>query len=150
MGAFCLWVLYQTYIKTKNILYNKQMIPLFVLKGIVQEGKKRGKKLGFPTANIKSTSDLAPGIYISEAILSGDTHQAITFMGTADTFGDKDFTVETYILDFDKDIYGEYLEVRILKKLRDGKKFESEEELIEQMQKDESATRDYFEKFYEK
>ncbi len=120
------------------------MTPLFILNGRVVKGKKRGKELGFPTANISIDSSTPTGTYISKTILRGKIYQSITFVGVVETFNEEDFVGETYFLDFDQDLYGEEIIVRILKKLRDNKKFESQEALIRQMREDEIQARKFF------
>ena len=113
-------------------------------KGIVIHGKKRGKGLGFPTANFKIDLSTPPGTYLSTTTVLEKVYPSITFIGTVDTFDETDFIGESYILDFDQDIYGEKIIVKIIKKLRDNQKFESVEKLIRQMKKDEEEAKDYF------
>lgn len=120
------------------------MNSLFILKGKVQDGKKRGIKMGFPTANFSADPSIPQGTYISQIEVKSRVYPSVTFIGTVETFDEKDFVAETYILDFSRDIYGEEVSVNVLKKLRDNKKFESEEALIEQMKKDEAGTRLFF------
>ena len=62
----------------------------------------------------------------------------------AKTFGEEDYKLESYILDFDRDIYGKEVKVELYKKLRDNEKYENERELIEQIKKDVVNTRNYF------
>src|SRR3989344_5723492 len=104
--------------------------------GKVVGGKHRGKTLGFPTANIKLSHDIAEGIYISLAKVSQKPLPALTFVGTAKTFGEKEVRAETYFLTNSFDVYGKWLSIRLLKKLRENKKFKSAKELIVQMEKD--------------
>ncbi len=120
------------------------MKPLFTISGMVIKGKNRGKSMGFPTANFSIENSTPPGTYISTTNVHGKDHSSVTFIGTADTFDEKDYGGESYILDFDQDIYGEEIVVNFIKKLRDNKKFESEKMLIEQMRDDERKTREYF------
>lgn len=120
------------------------MDSLFVIKGIVVHGKNRGKKLGFPTANLSIASTTPQGTYVSEVIVHGKTYKAVTFIGTVDTFNEKDFVAEAYILGFAQDIYGEEIIINILKKLRDNQKFDSVEALVEQMKQDEIETKEFF------
>ncbi len=122
------------------------MKPLFVLSGVVIRGKNRGKALGFPTANFNIDRSTPPGTYISTTNIQNADYPSVTFVGTVDTFDEKDFVGESYILDFDKDIYGEKITVNFIKKLRENQKFESVEKLIEQMKADEQQTREYFDK----
>lgn len=120
------------------------MDSLFILNGIVTKGKNRGKRMGFPTANFPADPSIPQGTYISRASLRGKIYPSITFIGTVDTFDEKDFMAETYILGLDEDIYKEEITVFVLKKIRDNMKFESEQALIEQMGKDKKITEEYF------
>ena len=120
------------------------MNPLFILEGKVQKGKSRGKKLGFPTANISIDQNLPEGIYISQTKFKDQLYTSLTFIGTAKTYNENIFQSETYILDFDKDIYGELVTVYLLKKIRENKRFDSEDELIKQMEKDKKVAYDFF------
>ena len=117
---------------------------LFEFSGKVIHGQKRGKGLGFPTANFRIDPSTPPGTYLSTTTVLEKVYPSITFIGTVDTFDETDFIGESYILDFDQDIYGEKIIVKIIKKLRDNQKFESEQKLIEQMKKDEEEAKDYF------
>lgn len=118
--------------------------------GKVIKGEQRGKDLGFPTANINiSNPDLigAEGIYISKVKLENTWYPTITFIGAAKTFDEKKIQAESYILDFDKDIYGQMIAVEIIKKIRENEKFNSPKELVIQMKKDEQEARAYFQNF---
>ncbi|MDO8461111.1 MAG: riboflavin kinase [bacterium] len=112
--------------------------------GKVKKGKQRGKKLGFPTANILFRKKIPHGIYISKTKINKKTHPSITFIGNAKTFEEKDIFAETYILAFNKNIYNEWVSITLIKKIRDNKKFESAEKLVEQMKKDEDTAKKYF------
>ncbi len=111
--------------------------------GKVRTHSKRGKKLGFPTANINLSKKIPEGIYISKTEFSGKEYKSLTFIGAAKTFNEKNYKAEIYILDFNQNIYGKWVSVEILKKLRENKKFKSADELIAQMKKDEVLTRQY-------
>ena len=113
--------------------------------GKVRQNKQRGKKLGFPTANINLAKNISEGIYISCAKLGKSIYPALTFIGKARTFNEKKFQAETYILDFKQNIYGQWISIKLLKKIRANKKFDSSDELIKQMKKDEQVARKYFE-----
>lgn len=120
----------------------------FSLRGPIIEGDKRGRELGFPTANIAIGLDRALpayGIYVTRAYVRESSHAACTSIGVRPTFEtDPHPTVETYILDFGDDIYGEELRIELLKRLRGEEKFESADELIDQMHTDIEDTRRYF------
>ena len=78
---------------------------MFKFWGKVRQHNQRGRKLGFPTANLNLRKNIPEGIYISETQIQGKLFPSLTFIGTAKTFNEKKFHAETYILDFDKDIY---------------------------------------------
>jgi riboflavin kinase/FMN adenylyltransferase len=104
--------------------------------GKVRKGKSRGKGLGFPTANISLHKKIEEGIYASTVKIQGKTYNGATFIGSAKTFEEKDYKAEVYILDFNQNIYDQFISVRLLKKIRDNKKFNSEKELKDQIYKD--------------
>ncbi|MDY6864202.1 MAG: bifunctional riboflavin kinase/FAD synthetase [Thermodesulfobacteriota bacterium] len=110
----------------------------YVVGGEVIEGKKRGKGIGFPTANIKPEKDLLPpsGIYAVWAFYQGNILPAVVNIGYNPTFQDKDLSVEVYILDFNQDMYHHHLEISFVKKLREEKRFSGSEELALQIKKD--------------
>jgi riboflavin kinase / FMN adenylyltransferase len=119
---------------------------IYMLRGIVQQGRKRGVKLGFPTANIVLNREVPDGIYASEVVLDGMTYQAATFIGAAKTFGETEKKAESYLLDFTQDIYGKEITIRLYKKHRDNMTFSSAETMIRQIRKDISQIREYFRK----
>lgn len=103
--------------------------------------------MGFPTANVSLHKDIAEGIYISKTRVKNKTHNSISFIGTVKTFNETKFHAETYLLDFNKNIYGQWITVELLKKLRENKKFKNADELVKQMKKDEEEARNYFTKY---
>jgi len=118
------------------------------LTGKVVHGFKRGRKLGFPTANLElvnSNGSLPEhGVYASKVLVGDKTYIALTNIGLAKTFGATTPTVEPHILDFNEDIYGETLTVTLFQHLRGMIKFPSAEELIEQLTKDCQQIREFF------
>ena len=112
--------------------------------GIVQSGKKRGKRLGFPTINFPIDASVEEGIYISQTEIEGTVHNSLTFIGTAKTFGENVYQAETYIFDFNENIYGKNVSIVLLKKIRGNKKFDSESELIKEMENDKKTAEAYF------
>jgi riboflavin kinase/FMN adenylyltransferase len=113
----------------------------YALRGKVVVGDKRGRLLGYPTANLEldSQKKLVPenGIYFGKVDLGADTYFGMTSVGVRPTFkstGER--TIEVNILDFDNDIYGYELQISFLRRLRDELKFDSAEQLIQQMHKD--------------
>ncbi len=113
--------------------------------GQVEQGEQRGENLGFPTANILPgvTLALPESVYVSKIKLAGKTHYGVTNVGKRPTFGENSVTVETFIFDFEKIIYGEYLEVIPLSQLRPEMKFSSVEELKTQIRQDIETARNY-------
>lgn len=116
------------------------------IRGVVDKGHGRGKDLGFPTINFKLLEIIPDGIYLSQIVIQNKTYNALTFIGAAKTFGEIEQNVETYVLNFDNDVYGENVSVMLLEKIRDNQRFNSEEELIQQMEKDKKQAEDYFSK----
>lgn len=114
--------------------------------GKVRKHKQRGRELGFPTANINLWKNIPEGIYISKIRMQDKQYSSLTFIGQAKTFNEKKFHAETYILDFHQNIYGKWISISLLKKIRGNIKFKSAEELVAQMQKDEKEAREYFSK----
>ncbi len=113
--------------------------------GKVEKGEQRGKKLGFSTANIfpEVTLALASGVYVTKIVLAKKIYFGITNAGNKPTFGNNTFTVETFIFDFEDDIYGEYLEVIPLHQLRPETKFSGSEDLKKQIIKDVKSAQKY-------
>lgn len=116
--------------------------------GKVRKVNQRGKSLGFPTANVNLGRNITEGIYISKTRISDREYKSITFIGAAKIFNEKKVQSETYILDFNKNIYDSWISVKLLRKIRDNKKFSSVEDLIKEMKKDEEVARQYFTRKY--
>ena len=117
----------------------------FSLAGQVVTGDKRGRTLGFPTANVnvsKSMAHPADGIYATWALVDGERRPSATSIGVRPTFGLSERLVEVYILDFDGDLYGRELEVEFVDKLRDQETFPSLDALVEQINRDVANTRE--------
>lgn len=119
---------------------------LQVLWGKVKRGKDRGKGFGFPTANIPFRKPIDEGVYISQTRVEKTVYPSLTFIGAAKTFDEYDVWAETYIFSFSEDIYGQWITVTLLKKIRGNKKFRSVESLLAQMKRDEKRAQDYFRK----
>lgn len=110
----------------------------------VRRHNQRGKKLGFPTANVNLAKFIPEGIYISKTKIETLLYPSLTFIGAAKTFGEKKFHAENYILDFNENLYGKWISVNLLKKIRNNRKFKTVDELVNQMKKDELVARRYF------
>lgn len=114
------------------------------LTGVVGHGDRRGRLLGFPTANLEIPEGrLLPsnGVYVCQANLGTATYHAITNVGTRPTFDHYPPNVETHLLDFTGNIYGRTMRLDFLRRLRSERKFESAEALVQQMHLDEAAAR---------
>lgn len=122
-------------IRSANIMLGRN----YSMEGTVIRGKGRGHKLGFATANLKCDADyVIPkfGVYDSEVIYREKRYRGITNIGANPTFADIVFSIETHLIDFSKDIYGEQIEIELLRFIRPEKKFESVEKLVIQVKKD--------------
>ena len=119
----------------------------YAIRGPVVRGNERGRTIGFPTANIAVTPDRALpafGVYVTRATAGGRTYASATNIGVNPTFNDPRPSIETYLLDFEGDLYGRELRVEVLHRLRDEAKFDGVEQLILAIAADVQATRDYF------
>jgi|UniRef100_A0A7C4ERI5 riboflavin kinase/FMN adenylyltransferase len=111
----------------------------FTIQGRVIHGHRRGKALGYPTANIKPEVKLHPpeGVYAAYCQTEdGAIHKAVMNIGYNPTFHDRRVSYELYILDFDRDLYGEYLTAYMVERLRSEMVFPDPDHLKEQIGKD--------------
>ena len=119
----------------------------FMLTGTVQKGKKLGRKLNYPTANlhIEEQYKLIPknGVYIVKSTIDNKTYFGMMNIGTNPTVNGTQQTIETHFFDASFNLYDKKIQIQMLKRIRDEKKFSSIEELQEAMQKDEDFSRDY-------
>ncbi|MDR1018334.1 MAG: bifunctional riboflavin kinase/FAD synthetase [Lachnospiraceae bacterium] len=116
----------------------------YSISGRIQEGKKIGRTLGFPTCNIKPVpcKILPPeGVYTGKAVVLGKEYLAVTNIGKNPTIDDNlSLVIESYLINFDEDVYGEEIEIYLHSFLRNEKKFKSKEELSKQMKVDVADT----------
>jgi riboflavin kinase/FMN adenylyltransferase len=122
--------------------------PYFV-DGIVVEGARRGRELGFPTANLNVVNELVPpnGVYATTVQLDSVIHPSITNVGLRPTFGDTVRpVVETHVLAFEGDLYGAPVRLGFVQRLRDERAFESVEQLRAQIDADRQRARSLFER----
>lgn len=123
----------------------------YSFKGKIVRGDGRGRKLGFPTANI-SVDDQdkllpAKGIYVAECIVEEEKHFGLLSLGSRPTFHkDGDVIPEFYIFDFDRDIYDRVMQVNLVERIRDEEKFNSVDDLIVRMKKDEEVGKEILSK----
>jgi riboflavin kinase/FMN adenylyltransferase len=119
------------------------------LEGLVERGDERGHRLGFPTANLHPKNRVIPrnGVYVTGALIDGQWRRSVTNVGLRPTFGaDTEPSVETFVIDWAGDLYGDVVRVRFLHGLRDERKFGSIEELKAQIEHDVGRARSYFER----
>ncbi len=114
------------------------------IEGVVVEGERRGRKLGFPTVNLDTEFEILPrpGVYATYVRLSDGLHESITNIGIRPTFEESKLTVETHIFDFSDDLYGNKIVVNFVGRLRDEKRFASVDGLVTQIRKDITAVRE--------
>jgi riboflavin kinase / FMN adenylyltransferase len=127
-------------LETGDVLEAGKMLSLpYTLSGEVIHGRQIGRTIGFPTANLKYEKNFTlpkSGVYYTNIMVNNNMYKGITSIGSNPTVDGKVITVETYILDFDRQIYGEKVEISFIKKIRDMKKFNGVEELKGQLEKD--------------
>jgi len=116
----------------------------FAIRGVVQAGDRRGRELGYPTANMELGDYLRPryGIYAVRVTLEdGSEHPGVASLGVRPTFDPPKELLETHLLDFDGDLYGRKLEVALHAFIRDEKKFGDIDDLVAHMREDEAQAR---------
>lgn len=120
-----------------NQVQNIHFVKNEVISGEVVHGRKQGRILGFPTANIDSDTIQENGVYGVEVFLNGNYYLGIMNSGLKPTYGSNlEKTVEVHLLDFDGDIYGEHMECRPLFRVREERRFSSIELLTQQIKED--------------
>ncbi len=122
----------------------------FTMVSEVLQGKKVGRQMGFPTINFDAPDEkiLPPnGVYATKTKVNGELYNSITNVGNRPTFDDGEFrNVETNIFDFDGDAYGTIAEVMFYKFIRPERKFNSPEELMEEIGRNKEEVKSFFEK----
>ena len=119
----------------------------YLMRGEVVEGDRRGRTIGFPTANVlPDERALVPGrgVYAGHVRVGRERYGACTNVGTAPTFDRRDSRVEAYLLSFEGDLYGKVVDVTFEERLRPEKRFSGIAELREQIARDVEEARDFF------
>lgn len=124
----------------------------YQIEGVVARGEGRGRKIGYPTANLalEDPRKLVPkrGVYATLVQGPDDTvHGGMMNIGRRPTFDEMEVTVEVHLFDFEGDLYGERLSVQFLRRIRDEQKFESSDALAMQLSEDERHCRTIIEDF---
>lgn len=121
----------------------------YILNGTVIHGDKRGKEIGFPTANIKSQNEkkVIPkkGVYAVWVRYENSYYKGMMNIGERPTFNGNSIVLEVHVLDFDKDVYGKDVQLQFVKRIRDEHQFDGVEELKNQLKKDEKVVRSVLE-----
>ena len=111
----------------------------FYIDGVVVEGKRRGREIGYPTANLQTENELLPpnGVYATTVTIDGVVHPSVSNIGTRPTFGDStNTTVEAYVMGYSGDLYGQQVRLGFVQRLRDERKFEDVDALRAQIEAD--------------
>ncbi|MBX2846401.1 MAG: bifunctional riboflavin kinase/FAD synthetase [Saprospiraceae bacterium] len=120
----------------------------YTFEGYVVHGEKRGRTIGFPTANLVPTEELklipGNGVYAVLAEIDGQQHPAMLNIGTRPTFDGKSKTIEAHILDYEGNLYGKKLVITFACFVRSERQFSNSEELINQLNTDEKNVRKTF------
>ena len=127
---------------SEELLQNSMM----TLKGEVVHGKALGRTVGMPTANLRVEGEELPqvGVYATRIKIGETSYGSVTNVGRRPSVDDeKHITVESFILDFHEEIYGEQIELEFVAYLRPVQKFESLEEVSEQVKKDIESAKQY-------
>jgi riboflavin kinase/FMN adenylyltransferase len=111
----------------------------YYLDGVIVEGRRRGRELGFPTANLRTANELVPphGVYATTMTVDGVVHAAVTSIGLNPTFADlNEPAIETYLLEYSGDLYGREVRLGFVQRLRDERRFEDVDALRAQIEAD--------------
>jgi riboflavin kinase / FMN adenylyltransferase len=111
----------------------------YYVDGTIVEGQKRGKTIGYPTANMVTENELIPphGVYATTMTIDGVVHAALTNIGVRPTFNETDPTIETHLLRYSGDLYGRRVRLSFVQRLRDERRFDSVDALRTQIEADE-------------
>jgi riboflavin kinase / FMN adenylyltransferase len=110
----------------------------YSLDGVIVEGRRRGREIGFPTANLATENELAPpfGVYATMMLIDGIIHPALTNIGLRPTFGETTPTIETHVLGYSGDLYGKQVTLSFVQRLRDERRFDDIDALRAQIEAD--------------
>lgn len=114
------------------------------LEGIVVPGDGRGRQLGVPTANVSFPAMLTVprhGVYAVVAVIDGVGHPAVANLGIRPTFGGEEEVLEVHVFEMDRDLYGRHVRVEFIERVRDERRFESVDDLLDQIHSDIDSAR---------
>jgi len=119
----------------------------FIIDCKVISGDKRGRELGFPTANLRPVINYvlpSAGVYVCRAIIEDKVYNGVVNLGLRPTFNKEDFSIEVHIFDFMREIYGTRLQLEFIEKIRVEEKFVSSQQLIARIKKDIKIAQEVF------
>jgi riboflavin kinase/FMN adenylyltransferase len=110
----------------------------YYVDGAIVEGRRRGRELGFPTANLQTDNELVPpnGVYATIMTIDGIVHGGVTNIGMRPTFGETSPTIETHVLNYSGNLYGQSVRLAFVQRLRDERRFEDVDALRAQIDAD--------------
>ena len=127
-------------IEKNNIFKAEELLGRkYYIEGKIVQGKQLGTKLGFPTANIEMTQNYVlptEGVYYTEILIDKKIYKAATSLGINYTFDENEVKIGAHILDFNRNIYGEFVQLRFIEKIREMEKFNKLSDLINQVKTD--------------
>ncbi len=121
----------------------------YFIDGTVVAGRRRGREIGFPTANLQTVNELIPphGVYATTTTIDGVVHAGITNVGVRPTFGEGELTVETHLLKYSADLYGRSVRLGFVQRIRDERQFPDVDALREQIEADRRTADRLFSRF---
>jgi riboflavin kinase/FMN adenylyltransferase len=121
----------------------------YFIEGTVVAGRRRGREIGFPTANLQTSNELIPphGVYATTTTIDGVVHAGLTNVGVRPTFGEGELTVETHLLRYSGDLYGRSVRLGFVQRVRDERQFPDVDALREQIEADRRAADRLFSRF---
>lgn len=128
---------------------NTMLGRFYEIEGKVIKGEARGKTIGYPTANIQTENEITPaGVFLTMAQIGSRSFPSLTNVGVRPTFRREKKSIESYIIDFDKNLYGRKVKIHFLKKIRKERKFKNVKSLSLQIQQDLKLAKNYFLDFF--
>ena len=109
--------------------------------GKVRHGDKRGRTIGYPTVNIRLHRNVRSGVYAGYTAVNGKMYSSMILVGAAKTFGNTQMRVESHLFGFSKEIYGDMVQVYLVERTRNNKKFKWVPELVHALSKDALAAK---------
>jgi riboflavin kinase/FMN adenylyltransferase len=119
----------------------------YEIEGRVIRGASRGRALGIPTANMETVNEIVPdGVFVTMTEIGTRLYPSLTNIGVRPTFGERRRQIESWLFDFEGNIYRRKIKLRLLKKIRDEKRFDTLPALVSQIQNDIARAKKYFNK----